>query len=127
MISAEQIISAQQAIAQLRVQWQNLSPDSPVAAVPPQRSPRGKAGRDFTKRQEQARLTTAQNDFYVLGEQTVREIFQAARWAGQSNGMAALWEQVPKPLQACLDFQHILAETRQKAMKKHKPKLALVK
>lgn len=127
MVTAEEISLAQQAVAQLRVQWQKLSPDSPVAAVPPQRSPRGKAGRDFTKRQEQARLTAAKNDFYVLGEQTVRDIFQPERWTGQSGGMAALWEQVPKPLQACLDFQHILAETRQQAMKKHKPKLALVK
>jgi hypothetical protein len=76
---------------------------------------------------EQERISTLKNDFYTEAQQNLRDIFQAAHWADQPNAMTALWEQVPQPLQAGLDFQHILAETRQQAMKKQKPKIKLVK
>lgn len=59
--------------------------------------------------------------------QTLADIFKAATWAGHVPEMIALWQQIPEPLRAGQDFQHLQAEATIHGMKQRKPKITLVK
>jgi hypothetical protein len=74
-------------------------------------------------KQEQADLQKR----FRQAEQSLATAFNAAIWVGQVPEMVKLWSQVPERLQATLDFQSILSETRAQTMKRHKPKLVLRK
>lgn len=73
-----------------------------------------------TYRQEQMRM-----DKNV--RQSLAEVFKASIWAGHSNEMAALWEQIPEPLQSKLDFQHALAQAKTQNLKQSKARIVLVR
>jgi hypothetical protein len=60
-------------------------------------------------------------------KETLTQVFQAATWAGHVGEMAALWEQIPKPLQTELDFSHALAQARIQTLKSSKPKVTIKK
>jgi hypothetical protein len=62
-----------------------------------------------------------------LGKATLTETFKAATWAGHVSEMIKLWNEVPQPLRANLDFQRILVDTRIQTNKLSKPKITLIK
>jgi hypothetical protein len=62
-----------------------------------------------------------------LGKATLTQTFKAATWAGHVSEMIKLWNEVPQPLRANLDFQRILVDTRIQTNKLSKPKITLIK
>lgn len=59
--------------------------------------------------------------------ETLTAIFAAETWLGHSREMNALWQQVPKPLQTELDFQHCLSAVTVQTLKQRKPKIVFTK
>lgn len=74
-------------------------------------------------KQEQADLQKK----FRQAEQSLAAVFNAATWVGYVPDMVKLWHQVPERLQATLDFQSILSETRAQTLKQSKPRLVLRK
>lgn len=64
----------------------------------------------------------------VQATETLREIFKVAIWTGHVPEMVKLWGQLPEPLQAEADFQHMMAEAKLQSLKqKAKPRILLTK
>jgi hypothetical protein len=55
-------------------------------------------------------------------EKNLTAVFNAKTWAGHVNEMAALWDTIPEPLQAGIDFPHMVAEARHESLRKNKVK-----
>jgi ankyrin repeat protein len=87
----------------------------------------------LTKAQHQSYIEYKQtqsekiNDFIISAKPTLTEIFKAATWAGHSREMTQLWQQVPDPLKAEIDFQQVLSGAKIQNIKREKPKVIFVK
>lgn len=79
----------------------------------------------YRHEQEQQQLAALQKSIPVA--QALRDMFTAAIWIGHIPEMKKLWSQIPKALQAELDFAHVLAEVKTQSLRQRKPKIRVVK
>jgi hypothetical protein len=61
----------------------------------------------------------------VFREDTLKDIFNAAKWIGKADEMEELWNEVPKRLQKTFDFAAALAEARRGTLKQNAPRIVL--
>jgi ankyrin repeat protein len=64
-----------------------------------------------------------------IAVKTLSQIFNVQTWVGHVTEMRALWQQVPPPLQATLDFSHLISEVKLQTIKQkpQKPKITVTK